>query len=182
MRTASKFLLLALLAALPSRAAIADDAPAKKPEVKPITVPFELMRSRHMAVEVKINGKGPYRLIFDTGEPTNLINNKLAKEAGVTKKGDKGPACPSSACGIKTMDTVEIGGVKLDKVPVVVMDHPTVTAISNAQGPSRASSASHSSRYKTVVDYEKRELTFTPNGYVPGDDEGNDGQADGRKG
>ena len=48
-----------------------------------------------MAVQVKINGKGPYRLIFDTGAPTNLINNKLAKEAGVIdQEGRQGPRLP----------------------------------------------------------------------------------------
>jgi hypothetical protein len=171
MRTASKFLLLAALIVLPSRAVFAEDAPAKKPEAKPVTVPFELLKSRHMAVEVKINGKGPYRLIFDTGAPTNLINNKLAKEAGVMKKGDKGPALPLFGMGgVKTMDTLEVGDVKLDKVPVMVMDHPTVTAISKALGPiDGIIGFPFFARYKTTVDYEKRELTFTPNGYVPGD-------------
>jgi len=171
MRTASKLLLLALLTALPARGLRAEDAPAKKPDAKPVTVPFELLKSRHMAVEVKINGHGPYRLIFDTGAPTNLINNKLAKEAGVIKKGDKGPSLPLFGMGgIKTMDTVEIGEVKLEKVPVTVMDHPTVTAISKALGPiDGIIGFPFFARYKTVVDYEKRELTFTPNGYEPGD-------------
>ena len=53
-------------------------------------MPFELLKSRHMAVQVKINGKGPYRLIFDTGAPMNLINNKIAKEAGVIEEGRQG--------------------------------------------------------------------------------------------
>ncbi|MFO0823103.1 MAG: retropepsin-like aspartic protease [Gemmataceae bacterium] len=94
-----------------------------------------MLKSRHMAVMVKINGKGPYKLIFDTGAPTNLINNRLAKEAGVMKKSDKA-ALPLFGMGArKMMDTFEIGDLKLDKVPVMVMDHPTVTAISNALGP-----------------------------------------------
>ena len=38
------------------------------------TVPFEMLQagkriSGHLAVQVKINGKGPYRLVFDTGAP-----------------------------------------------------------------------------------------------------------------
>jgi hypothetical protein len=171
MKTATRLFCVALLAALPSGVVRAADAPEKKPDNRAITVPFELLRSRHMAVEVKINGKGPYRLIFDTGAPTNLINNKLAKEAGVIKKGDKGPALPLFGLGgIKTMDTVEIGGVKLAKVPVTVMDHPTVTAISKALGPiDGIIGFPFFARYKTVVDYQKRELTFTPNGYEPGD-------------
>lgn len=171
MRTTSTLFLATLLAVLPSLVARAGDAPGTKIDAKPVTVPFELLRSRHMAVEVKINGKGPYRLIFDTGAPTNLINNKLAREAGVMKKGDKGPALPLFGMGgVKTMDTLELGGVKLDKVPVMVMDHPTVSAISKALGPiDGIVGFPFFARYKTTVDYQKRELTFTPNGYVPGD-------------
>ncbi len=137
---------------------------------KPIVVPFELLKSRHMAVQVKINGKGPYRLIFDTGAPTNLINNKLAKEAGVLQK-DAKPAMPLFGMGgAKVLDTLEVGGVKLEKVPVMVMDHPTVSAISNALGPiDGLIGFPFFARYKTTVDYQKKELTFTPNGYVPGD-------------
>ena len=33
------------------------------------TVPFELLKTRHIVVSIKINGKGPYRVIFDTGSP-----------------------------------------------------------------------------------------------------------------
>ena len=41
---------------------------------RPVSVPFELLKSGHMAVQVKVNGKGPYWLIFDTGAPTSLLN------------------------------------------------------------------------------------------------------------
>jgi len=146
-------------------------AEEKKPEEKKaIVVPFELLKSRHMAVMVKVNGKGPYKLIFDTGAPTNLINNRLAKDAGVLKKGDKAAMPLFGMGGAKVMDTLEIGDVKMEKVPVMVMDHPTVTAISNALGPiDGIIGFPFFAQYKTTVDYQKKELTFTPNGYVPGD-------------
>ena len=32
-----------------------------------MTLPFELVASNHMVVEAKINDKGPFRLIFDSG-------------------------------------------------------------------------------------------------------------------
>ena len=177
MTTASKLVLLALFAALTPALTTADDPPARDgkgnkvgaAEAKPVVVPFELLKSRHMAVEVKVNGKGPYRLIFDTGAPTNLINNKLAKDAGVLKK-DAKPGLMFGMAGAKTMDTLEVGGVRLEKVPTMVMDHPTVTAISNALGPiDGIIGFPFFARFKTTVDYEKRELTFVPNGYVPAD-------------
>ena len=63
---------LVLLATLPARA---DDA-------KPAVVPFELLKTKHITLDIKVNGKGPYRVIFDTGAPMTVLNNKLAKEAG----------------------------------------------------------------------------------------------------
>ncbi|MBA4190145.1 MAG: serine protease [Planctomycetaceae bacterium] len=174
MNTLSKLLLLAGFALLPSLT-VAEEKPktaeeVKKADAKAIVVPFELLKSRHMAVMVKVNGKGPYKLIFDTGAPTNLVNNRLAKDAGVLKKGDKAAMPLFGMGGAKVMDTLEIGDVKMEKVPVMVMDHPTVTAISNALGPiDGIIGFPFFAQYKTSVDYQKKELTFTPNGYVPGD-------------
>ena len=169
-RIMSAFVLLVLAANTCQSAPPEKIEPEKKQVEKAITVPFELLKSRHMAVEVKINGKGPYRLIFDTGAPTNLINNKLAKEAGVLKKEDKGAFSLFGMAGAKTIDTLEIGDVKMEKVPVMVLDHPTVAAISNALGPiDGLVGFPFFARYKTTIDYQKKEMTFEPNGYIPGD-------------
>ena len=60
-------------------------------EAKSFSVPFDTIKTQHMVVNVKINGSGPYRLIFDTGAPDSLVNNKLAKEAGIFPKDFKKP-------------------------------------------------------------------------------------------
>src|SRR5262245_23615083 len=118
-------LLVGLAFALPLPARAADEQPAK-----PVAVPFELLPSRHMLVEVKINGKGPYQLIFDTGAPVMLINNKLAKDAGViTAKTPKPLFAPFGSAGQFAIKSLELGGLKADNVQAVVMDHPTVEAI-----------------------------------------------------
>src|SRR3979411_1214109 len=110
---------LARLLAWP--AAASAEAPAK-----PITVPFELLKSGHMAVQVKVNGKGPYRLIFDTGAPITLLNNKVAKEGGRLR----GMARPAftffGSMGETKIKTLEVGDVKAHDVAAIVMDHPTV--------------------------------------------------------
>ena len=150
------------------------DPPKKEPlkkDDKPIVIPFELLKSRHMALQVKINGKGPYRVIFDTGAPTNLINNKVAKEAGVVTKDDKGGlAFFGAAPTPKTIKKLEIGDLVLEGMPTMVMDHPTVAAISEALGPVEGLIGfPFFARYKMTIDYEKKEMTLVPNGYVPGD-------------
>src|SRR5262249_49976631 len=119
----------ALAALLLAPAAIrAEDA---KADTKPVTVPFELTTSRHRVVTVKLNGKGPYRLIFDTGAPIMLINNRIAKDSGVVDaKTKQPPLALFGALGTFTINTMELGDLKADGVGTVVMDHPTVEAIS----------------------------------------------------
>ena len=166
---------LSLFAGLLTLVVPASAAPPEKeklkPDEKPVVVPFELLKSRHMAIQVKINDKGPYRLIFDTGAPTNLVNNKVAKETGLLEKGDKG-ALPlfGAAPTPKTIKKLEIGGLKLEGMTTMVMDHPTVSAIAEAVGPVEGIVGfPFFARYKMTIDYEKKEMTLTPNGYVPGD-------------
>lgn len=157
----------ALSAQVPGKA---KSEPEKLDKSKPITVPFTLLKSRHIAVDVKINGKGPYRLIFDTGAPTNLINNKLAKEAGVLKKDDKSGGGLFMMPTAKSIEVFQLGDVEVKDVPVMVMDHPTVAAISKALGPiDGLVGFPFFARFKTTIDYQKKEMTFEPNGYEPPD-------------
>lgn len=150
-------------------AAFAQQADAKTAEK--VVVPFELLPSRHMTIQVKVNGKGPYRLVFDTGAPINLLTTKVAKEAGVlAKKGDR-PSLPLfGMMGPQEIKTLQIGDVKIDNVPAIVMDHPTVAAIADAFGPIEGIVGfPFFARFAMTIDYQKKELTLVPNGYKPGD-------------
>ena len=101
---------------------------------KAATVPFELLKTRHMAVMMKVNGKGPYRLIFDTGAPVVLLNSKIGKQAGLVK-GKQPVFSLFNAAGQVKVDKLELGDLTAENVSAVVMDHPTVEAISKALGP-----------------------------------------------
>ena len=59
------------------------DEPEKAKE-KPATteVPYKLTETKHVMVRVKINGKGPFNLILDTGAPAVFITKAVAKKAG----------------------------------------------------------------------------------------------------
>jgi hypothetical protein len=170
-RTAFKLILLAGLVAVPS-AALGDDPKADKADAeRPVTVPFELLKTRHMAIQVKLNGKGPYRLIFDTGAPFNVINNRIAKDSGVLDpKAKKSGMMMFGMAGQQVVKEFETGGAKLEKVPVMVMDHPTVGMISQVLGPvDGIVGFPFFARYRMTIDYQKKELTLVPNGYKPAD-------------
>ena len=172
MRHTFPLVLLAGVVAVP--AAAADDSPtkAKETEQKPVVVPFELLKSQHMAIQVKLNGKGPYRLIFDTGAPFNVINNRIARDSGVLdpKKKQSGGFALFGMGGPQVAKDFEVGGAKVGKMPVMVMDHPTVSMISKVLGPiDGIVGFPFFARYKMSIDYQKKELTLVPNGYEPAD-------------
>jgi len=151
--------ILVLLAALPARA---DDLQG----AKPVVVPFELLKTKHMTIDVKVNGKGPYRVIFDTGAPTALVNSKLAKEAGLPAGGGLFGARPGK------VKTLEVGDLKVENVPVITMDHPLLELMSKDKdiGPLYGIVGfPFFARYKVTLDYKAKTMTFVPNGFDPPD-------------
>jgi hypothetical protein len=154
----------------------ASGARADWPAADPVKVPFQMLQkgryfSGHIAVQAKVNGKGPYRLIFDTGAPIVLLSNKVAKEAGLFD-GGKRPAGAGSLLmpGQVRVGKLEIGPLAAADVSAVVLDHPTVKAIAEVFGPiDGIVGFPFFARYRTAIDYRAKELTFTPNGYKPAD-------------
>lgn len=155
--------LLMLVGTIPLRA---DDASPPKP----IVVPFELLKTGHMTVMVKIEGKGPYKLIFDTGAPINLINNKIAKESGLLKGAKKPAFALFGTMGDVKIKTLQVGDQQATNVPAIVMDHPTVEAISRAFGPiDGIVGFPFFARFKMTLDYQAKTMTLVPNGFKPPD-------------
>ena len=94
----------ALLAAGPAAAA---DPPAE------YRVPYRLTDTKHVLVRAKLNGKGPFNLILDTGAPAVFIPKKVAQQAGVKLDPQ----------GWGNFDTFEVeGGVAVEKARTRVED------------------------------------------------------------
>jgi hypothetical protein len=142
---------------------------AKKEKAARITVPFELIKTQHMVVSVMVNGKGPYRLVFDTGAPDSLVSRKIRKEAGLVGTG--GGLIPLFGSeGNAKIKLIELGDLKAENVSCQIMDHPTVVAIGKvAGGLDGILGFTFYARYKMSIDYEKKLITFEPNTYEPGD-------------
>ncbi|WP_020468159.1 PDZ domain-containing protein [Zavarzinella formosa] len=59
----------------------------EKPKVetaigKPVEIPYRLTDTQHVLVRVKINGKGPFNFIIDTGAPAFIMTEAVAKKVG----------------------------------------------------------------------------------------------------
>src|SRR5262245_44427133 len=92
--------------------ALADDPkPADKPTK--YEIPYRLTDTKHVLVRAKINGKGPFNLILDTGAPAVFLTKPVAKKAGIDVD-DKG----WGAIGGFEIE----GGLKVDKVKSRVED------------------------------------------------------------
>lgn len=152
------------LLTLGARAADAQNSPVK--------VSFDLLKSQHIVVQVKVNGQGPYRLIFDTGAPVTLLNNKVARAAGVLPKGYR--PSPFALFGAADrpfkIKTLQLGQVVARDLPVIVVDHPTVEYAARVAGPIEGIvGLSFFGRYRMTVDYQAKVLTFVPTAFEPPD-------------
>jgi hypothetical protein len=91
---------------------------------KETSVPMHWFMNKPV-VDVKINGKGPYRLFLDTGAQGSVLDQGLADElklpvvgaARVSSPGGKGLAAKQVR-----LDQVEVGDAVLSEVPAVAFD------------------------------------------------------------
>lgn len=78
------------------------------------TVPFELSEN-HVYVDVMLNGKGPYHMIFDTGG-SNVVDTDVAKEIGATGAGSaqgQGVGAATETFGFAKVATLQVGDALL---------------------------------------------------------------------
>ena len=148
---------------------VADNPKGTVPE-KTAVVPFKLLKSGHMTVEAKINDKGPFTLIFDTGAPANLLNNKVAREAELLKGKPPVLFAPYGSRGDVKIKKLQVGQGTVENVTAMVMDHPTVEIISKHLGPIEGIVGfPFFARYRMTLDYRDQTLTLEPGTFQPPD-------------
>jgi hypothetical protein len=126
----------------------------KETTAKPTAVPFRLTDTHHTLVRVKINGKGPFNFIVDTGCPVMLISEPVGKKLGLGK-------------GWATLDTLTMeGGLELTKVKARI---ETPFQIEGMNGMGLAGAELHGlmgytvlAKYKMDFDYNKLKMNWTP--------------------
>ena len=87
-------------------------------------VPYRLADTKHLVVRAKLNGKGPYNFIIDTGAPALFVSAEIADKIGVKPAED----------GWGTFDRLEIeGGAVLEKAKARI-ESPAQLKGMNAMG------------------------------------------------
>ena len=73
-----------------SKAGAEPPAPARDPQIgQSFQVPYRLTDTNHFLVRVRINGKGPFNFLVDSGAPALFIATETAKKIGLKPDPDK---------------------------------------------------------------------------------------------
>lgn len=136
-------------------------APAWTEEpTKSYQVPYRTTKAKHILIRAKINGKGPYNFIVDTGAPALFVPVPVARKLGV--KPD------NKDWGV--LDRFEIeGGVVLTKIKGRIETPPQIEGM-NSLG--LAGVELHGmigydilARYRLVIDFTRDKMEWTPLDY-----------------
>lgn len=134
----------------------------KSAEKKAVAVPYRLSDTNHVLVRAKLNGKGPYNFLLDTGAPAVFVTKPVAAAVGLT----------ADANGWVTFDNFEIeGGLVPAKTRAKVDDLYQLTGM-NAVG--LAGVELHGvlgyellAKYRITIDLKSPKLAWVPLGFDP---------------
>ncbi len=145
------------------------------------SAPLELLQSGHIAVQVHVNGQGPFRLILDTGSPLTFISTRMARELSLlppqSSKSAK-PAPPSGLAGLAglsmggqvVLKSLAVGDTELKNLNALILDHPIVEALGGFVGRlDGIVGFSFFARFHTTIDYLNARVSFEPVDYTPQD-------------
>lgn len=98
---------------------------AQSPNNPSIDVPFEFHRNE-IVVQVKINGKGPFNMMLDTGTDPSAIDLATAKEIGLKIKAaghqGSGGGTDVNLAYETRLPLVEVGGIRATNIDAAAID------------------------------------------------------------
>ncbi len=143
---------------------------AGEADTKPVRTRLSVDQG-HPSIELKLDGKGPYRLLFDTGSGADLIvDQDLAAELGLASTGTRRIGDPNRpealTAEVVKLDRVEVGGLVLEDVSAIAWkrDH-----VGGADFPRGVVGLGLFGPRLVTLDYAREELSVAP-GELPAPD------------
>jgi hypothetical protein len=130
------------------------------------TVPFDLVEN-HVYLNVMLNGKGPYRFIFDTGGQ-NVVDPTVAKEINALGKGSAqgtGVGSGTESLSFAMVNSLQVGDAVLQKQLFAVAPVRMGFGVAGGAPVDGIIGWEVLARYITSFDYSKDEVVLT----MPGD-------------
>jgi hypothetical protein len=124
-----------------------------------VTVPMQDMEGRPV-VDLKINGKGPYRFILDTGAVTTVVGEELSHELSLTPPAGVQVASAGGgpAPAIVVIHDVRIGDAVLEGMIAAVM--PLGGLLKGENAPRGVLSAANFPGYLLTYDYPGKHISI----------------------
>jgi len=125
-----------------------------------VSTPFTLDASGAVVIPVQINGRGPYRLVVDTGSSRSAVSRKLAVEAAapvVAKAAVVSIGQETNRLVVK-LDRVEAGPAARADILASVIPDEELTAL--APGVDGVLGQDFLATFDYTIDYRKRTLTW----------------------
>jgi hypothetical protein len=124
-----------------------------------VTVPMQDMEGRPV-IDLKINGKGPYRFILDTGAVTTVISDELSRELSLTAPAGVQVAAAGGgpAPEIVVIHDVRIGDAGLEGMIAAVM--PLGALLKGENAPRGVLSAANFPGYLLTYDYPGKHISI----------------------
>jgi hypothetical protein len=115
-------------------AAIAGGDRGYPANVDSVIVPFELWRN-HIYISAWINGRGPFRFIFDSGAGGTAINRKLVNDMGLARLGTSEARGVGGADSseVYQIDTVNVAGILLMGFPGSSIDFTQLESVAETR-------------------------------------------------
>ncbi len=133
------------------------------------TIPFELV-DNHVALPVTIDGKGPFRFLFDTGGQ-NIIDVDVAKQLGLGSAGNgagSGVGAATEAVQFATVGALGVGDATLRKQTFVVAPVHAGFGISSGKPVDGLIGFEVLARFVTTFDYGTKNIVLrTPAAATP---------------
>ena len=148
-------------------------------------IKFDLVRYRPF-LNVMVNGKGPLRLVIDTGASLSVISDEAAAKLGIKPVARGGNARAVGGSGTfpivyGLLDSMQLGDVRIEAIPVYIR---TVHHANDAPASDRADGYIGLwmlANFLITIDYQKRELSldrrFTQEQVAQAEQPGQPGQA-----
>jgi hypothetical protein len=124
------------------------------------TFPFQLVNN-HIYADVKVNGKGPYTFIFDTGG-VNVVSPSLAQKLGIGIEGKldaRGAGSGTMQAGLTKVSRLDLGGATIKDQ--IFMSAP-LDSMANVEGMEMPGMVGFETfrRFVTRIDYGNHTITL----------------------